>query len=394
MDRPRPARAAVRRLRVAHSRTSLVAVALALTTGATVGVAARAAAAPPPCNNTPQITDASGDGHHPGTDVLAAWWSESSGHVQAVIQVRAGIFVAEHDDAQINGSGFALVFNQGGVTRYVRATAPAQDHASDPVAFDYGTYTSPGGFASAGATTGTAERSSGAGTVQVDVPGVTAGALLTNSYVLTYDGINSGVPDWVDHAPGGVDPTEASFGADYVVGSCGGPAPVTGESSVVLNAPSKVTGRKTVTVSGRVLPALGGVAVTLTRTGAKPMTLTSAADGSFRARMAIGETSRLRAAAAGISSRELTLTMYSKVRIKVKRRHGGSVRVTGTVDPKLPGRVLWLRSNAVTPSARTTARNGKFRLTLKHPRRGRYQAIFIPSGKRAERATSNTGVIR
>lgn len=345
-----------------------------------------ARAAPPACNNWVggiQIPDASGDGHHPGTDVLAAWWSESSGHLQAVIQVRAGIFVAEHDDAEVNGSGFVLVYSQGGVTRYVRASAPAIDHASDPVAFDYGVYTSPGGFASSGATTGTVERSTGPGTVLVDVPGAAAGDLLSRSFVITYDGINGGVPTWVDHAPGGEDPAEASFGADYIAGACGATA------SLDLSAPSNVTGRRTVTVTGRVLPARAGVSVVLTRSPGTPLTLTSAADGAFSARVPIGETTRLRAAAAGIASRELTLTMHAKVRIKVRGRV-----VTGTVDPKLPGRVLWLRSNAVTPSARTTARNGRFRLVLKHPRRGRYQAVFIPSGKRAERAISNTGVIR
>jgi hypothetical protein len=347
-----------------------------------------ARAAPPACNNSPQITDANADGHHPGTDVLAAWWSEDSGRLQAVIQVRAGIFVAEHDDAEVNGSGFALVFSQGGVTRYVRANAPAQDHQSDPVTFDYGTYTSPGAFASAGATTGAAERSTGAGALTIDVPGVSAGTLLTNAFVVTYDGISGGVPDWVDHAPGGVDPTEASFGADYVAGSCGAVS-APGVTSVDLSAPAKVTGRKSVLLRGRVSPARGGVSVTLTRSSGKTLTLTSAADGTFSARVPIGETTRLRASAAGIASRELTVTMHSKVRIKVKGR-----RVTGTTDPPLPGRVLWLRSNAVTPSARTTARDGRFRLTLKHPRRGRYQAVFIPSGKRAERAISNTGVIR
>jgi hypothetical protein len=160
-------------------------------------------------------------------------------------------------------------------------------------------------------------------------------------------------------------------------------------TSVELNASAKVTGRKTVTVTGRVLPARAGVAVALTPSVGKPLALSSAGDGSFSARVPIGETTRLRASAAGIFSRELTLTMYAKVRIKVRGRV-----VTGTVDPKLPGRVLWLRGNAVTPSARTTARNGRFRLVLEHPRRGRYQAVFVPSGKRAERATSNSGVIR
>ena len=105
--------------------------------------------------------------------------------------------------------------------------------------------------------------------------------------------------------------------------------------------------------------------------------------------MAVGETTKLRASAAGIASRELTLTMRSKVRVEVARRRDGSAVVTGTTDPKLPGRVLWLRSNAVTPSARTGASDGRFRLTLRRPRRGRCQAVFIPSGARAERATSN-----
>ena len=128
--------------------------------------------------------------------------------------------------------------------------------------------------------------------------------------------------------------------------------------------------------------------------GTATTTLTSAADGTFSARVAIGETTRLRAVAEGIGSTELTVTARTKVRIKVVNRKDGSAVVTGTVDPKLPGRVLWLRSNAVTPSARTTTRNGTFRLRLKHPRRGRYQAVVIPTGERAERATSNTGVIR
>jgi hypothetical protein len=70
------------------------------------------------------------------------------------------------------------------------------------------------------------------------------------------------------------------------------------------------------------------------------------------------------------------------------------VVVTGTTSPQLKGRVLWLRDHAVRPSARATARNGRFTLRLKHPRRGRYQAVYIPTGNRAERSTSNTGVIR
>ena len=136
--------------------------------------------------------------------------------------------------------------------------------------------------------------------------------------------------------------------------------------------------------------------VTLTLRGLKTAqaTATSAADGTFRFRLAIGETTRLRAAANGINSSELPVTARTKVKIKVRNRADGSVVVTGTVDPKLPGRVLWLRTNATRASAKTTTRNGKFTLRLKHPRPGRYQAVVIPSSGRAERATSNTGVIR
>ena len=43
------------------------------------------------------------------------------------------------------------------------------------------------------------------------------------------------------------------------------------------------------------------------------------------------------------------------------------------------------------PAAR---RGGRFTLRLRAPRAGRYQVVFIPSGERAERSTSNTGVIR
>jgi hypothetical protein len=302
------------------------------------------------------------------------------------------------------------VFAVGGRTAYVRVNTPGPDHPTHPVTYDYGTYTSPGGFASAGATTGTVEVATG-GTATVDVPaatGAVAGAKLSDPFVVTYDGISGGVPDWVDHAPGGTDPGEASYGADYVVGSCGGettppggtPGPGTTASTAVtalqLDAPARVNGRRTVTIRGQVLPARAGVSVALTRTAHSTVVshLTSGADGTFSARIAIGETTRLRAAAEGIGSRELTVTAATKVKIKVRRDSGGSAVVTGQVDPKLPGRVLWLRSNAVTPSAKTTTRNGTFRLRLKHPRPGRYQAVVIPTGNRAERATSNTGVIR
>jgi len=359
---------------------------------ALAAVPATAGAAPPaPCNNAPQITDVSGDGHHDGTDVLAAWWSEASGHLQAVIQTRSGLWLAQHDDAQVNGSGYALVYNG---SSYLRARGPAADRPADPVLFDYGTYTAAGGFVAAGTTTGATE-SGPSGTVTIDVPPVAPGTRLAAPYVLTYDGINDGQPTWVDHAPGGESPTDPSVGADYIVGSCNA-APTT-TTAVTLSAPKSVTGAKTVTVSGKVTPARGGVAVTISRDAYKDATstATTAADGSYSVKLAIGETTRLRAVAETIGSNELTVTAKSKVRIKVKRRaKDGAAIVTGTVDPKLPGKVQWLPSNGVKPVARTTTKSGKFRLVIKHPKRGRYQAVVIPDGERAERATSNTGVIR
>jgi hypothetical protein len=384
-----------------HTSRALAAV---LAVSASILVVANAGAAPPPCNGAAGIADVSGDGHHPGTDVLSAWFSDSSGHLQAVVQVRSGIWVAEHDDAEINGSGFAVLFTLGSQLAYIRANAPAQDHAADGVRYDYGTYTAPNTFQSAGATTGAVEAGPD-GTVTIDLPaafGVTAGTRLGNPFVLTYDGISGGVPDWVDHAPGGTDPADSARGADYIAGACGvvatpppggGPAPTT---SVQLSAPKTVTGRKTVTITGKVLPARAGINVTLTRAAhaTATTTATTAADGTFSARVAIGETTRLRAVAENVGSSELTVTAHSRVRIKLKHAKDGSVTVTGTVDPKFPGKVLWLRSNAVKPSARATTRNGTFRLRLKHPRPGRYQAVVIPNGARAERATSNTGVIR
>lgn len=375
----------------------------ALAAGATLALAASVAlsaptavaAPPPPCNNAPQITDAATDGHHPPTDVLAAWWTEGAGRLQAVIRVYAGTPAAEHDEAETPGAGYAFVFTVGGQTRYVRATLPVNGAPT----FDHGTYTPVGGFTGQGATTGVVETAAN-GTVTIDVPGAPAGASLTRAFVLTYDGINGSETTWVDHAPSGALPTDPAVGGDYVVGSCNATPPVgtvPAPTSVELKAPSKVTGRKTVTVTGRVLPA-GTWPVVLTRTAGKqatPTNLTTAADGTFSTRVAIGETSDLRAVSLNVGSPELTVTARSTVRIKVRNRKDGSAVVTGTVDPKLPGRIQWLRTNAIKPAARTRTRsNGTFTLRLKKPKRGRYQVVFIPSGERAERSTSNTGVIR
>ena len=117
------------------------------------------------------------------------------------------------------------------------------------------------------------------------------------------------------------------------------------------------------------------------------------ADGSFSLLLPVGETTRVRAVADGLGSQTRTITVVSTVRIAVRERAGGAVVVRGTVRPRLPGRVLLLRRGAVKPTATAKARGGRFRIRLAAPRRGRYQAVFIPSGARAERSTSNTGAI-
>ena len=86
-----------------------------------VSAPAPATAAPAPCGGQPQITDAKGDGHHLATDVLSAWFSEAGSHLQAVIKVDSGTWVPDHPPA--NGE-WALLFDVGGLTRYVRVTGP------------------------------------------------------------------------------------------------------------------------------------------------------------------------------------------------------------------------------------------------------------------------------
>ncbi len=233
--------------------------------------------------------------------------------------------------------------------------------------------------------------------------------------MLTYDGITGADAHWVDRAPGGVTPDGTEFGADYVVGGCspGAPNPgipgtpgtpsdpqpatgPTGLSAISLKAPSKRTGSGQVQVTGRITPARAGVSVAITAQAKRSVTrqVTTGADGSFSLRVPVSETTRVRAVAEGLGSQTLTVQLYSKVRIKLRRTASGAVVVTGTTSPKLTGRILWLRTDDVRAGARTTARNGRFTLRLKHPKAGRYQAVYIPSGDRAERSTSNTGVIR
>jgi hypothetical protein len=351
--------------------------------------------APPPCGGQPQISDAAGDGHHPATDVLSAWFSEASGRLQAVIKVDAGNWFPDHPPGPAR---WALLFDVGGQTRYVRAVAP------DLPPFDYGTWAAPDVFTSAGPSLGALTGGPG-GTATIDVPGQTGavtGAVLTNPFVLTYDG-----DGLIDRAPGGTTPGGTEYGADYVVGSCGGAGTpgggtpgsggggAAGVSAVQLLAPAKRVGAGRVRVRGSIAPARADVPVELTMTGRSAvLRLTTRADGTFSTSLRLTQTSSLRAMAGGLGSEVRTITMFSKTRITVRRLRGGGVLIGGRVNPALPGRVLLLRTDAVRPAARTSARKGRFRFRFNRLRPGRYQAVFIPSKGRAERSTSNKGVVR
>jgi hypothetical protein len=349
---------------------------------AAVASATPAVAAPAPCGGTAQIADPVGDGHHNNSDITAAWLSEAAGRLQAVIQPRAAVWEPAHDDS--DAAGFALIYSVGGETRYVRAEAPR----GAPVRFDHGTWSAAGGFASAGATTGEAA----ADAVTIDVPGLPAATVLTRLFVLTYDGADASGPHWVDRAPGGTGPEEDAFGADFVTGACtaGGPGPGPGgavtTTAVELDTRRRVVGGGSTAIGGRVLPARAGVAVAVTA-GKRVREAVTQADGSFSLVLPLKETTRVRAVAEGIASQTRTVTVVSTVRIKVR----GHV-LRGRVRPALPGRVLLLRRGAVKPTQTVKPREGRFRVRIARP--GRYQAVYIPSGKRAERSTSNTGVIR
>ncbi|MCX6388948.1 MAG: hypothetical protein NTX07_09545 [Solirubrobacterales bacterium] len=351
------------------------------------------AAAPEPCGGTAQIDDASGDGHHIPEDVLAAWFAESGDSVSAVIQVRQAVWEPQHDDSDV--AGYSMLYSFGGQTHYVRAQAP---RPPDSILYDYGTWTRVGGFISAGTTTGIAVEGYH-GTVTVNIPaaaGVTRGTKLGSPFVLVYDGIVSGEPHWVDRAPGGVTPDDGlERGADFVVGSCSVEPPVV-TSAVVLKAPTRITGKANVTLTGTVVPARAGVAVALTVQGraSRVVQLTTGADGSFRSVVAVSETTRFRAVAETIASQTRTLTVYSTVRISIRKIRAGIWQADGIVNPALPGSALLLRTNAYRPTATGKVLNGRFSIRLKNPTRGSYEAVYIPIGTTAERSTSNIGALR
>jgi hypothetical protein len=400
---------------VATVRTSITALVAA--TGLSLGSGSPAlAAAPAPCGGIVQISDASADGHHENTDVVSGWFSEQSGRLQGVIKVTLGDWRPMHVDS--DAAGWALLFEVAGQTRYVRVEAPK----AGPIRYDYGTWTLAAGFVSAGPTAGEVTTGAG-GTATIDVPaetGAAPGGLLARPFVLTYEHVPTALDPyhWVDRGPGGVTPSEAAFGGDYVVGSCPGSAagtaagdpagagtvgagpPTPTTTGIVLAAPERVVGAGRVRASGRVVPARGGVPVRVTAAPRRPSkatfarSVTTLADGSFAVSIPLSETSIVNATAEGINAQTRTITVRSRVRMTLRRLASGKSVASGWVSPRLPGRVLLLRTNASVPSATTSIRRGYFQFPAERFIRGRYQAVYIPLGNRAERSTSASGVIR
>jgi hypothetical protein len=393
------------------ARIAPVSAVLASAVGLSLVCPAALAAAPAPCGGVVQISDASGDAHHPNTDVLSAWFSEQSGRLQAVIKVTTGDWRPMHVNSTT--ASWAMLFDVAGHTQYVRVVASQ----ALQITYDYGTWTLAGGFVSAGVTTG--EVTTGpAATATIDVlaaTGAAAGTVLARPFVLTYES-DPTEPGPVDRAPGGVTASEAAYGADYVVGSCqpsgtagsgaGDGTPIGGAevapttTAVVLDAPKRIVGARRVRASGRVIPARGGVLVQITtkaRGSSKAAivrAVTTLADGSFSALMPVSESSTMTAVAERINAQTRTVVVQSTVRMTLRRLANGTTVASGRVTPRLPGRVLLLRSDAAIASARTVVRRGRFRFAARRLARGRYQAVFIPSGGRAERSTSRSALIR
>jgi hypothetical protein len=375
----------------------LAAASAAMLAALAIAAAPASAAAPPPCGGVAQVIDTTG-GHHPATDLLSAWFSEANGRLQAVVRVQAGTWLPEHTDEAIDVAGYAVLWEAGGRTAYVRLQVSPAGAAS----YDYGTFDG-ARFQSEGPSAGEIVYAPFGGTATIDVPAATGavpGAVLARPFALTYDGTSAdGLPHWVDQAPGVDKPGDPARGTDFTVGSCvGGQPSGNAVTAVELKAPKRVRGGAVVEVSGRVVPAIAGVAVELTQRDRRTKVLraTTGADGGFTLRLAVHESTELRAVAAGVSSATVGVSVASLVKIRVRELRSGAVRVLGQLRPALPGRLLLLGAEEVAPSATRAAgkRRFAFRFGAGKLAPGRYQVVYVPAKGRAERSTSNTVTVR
>ena len=349
-----------------------------------------ASALPPPaCDPAVVINDSHTDGHHGPTDVLSAWLSEEDGgDLQAVIKVDLGNWDAEHDEDEIV-AGYVFLFTVNGATRFVRLSVDVDFQAT----YDYGTYTFPNTFTSQGMTTGRREPEptlppwSGDGTAVIDIPTIVAddGDLLTDTFVLTYDGIVGGPPNpptWVDAAPGGelagrgrvrallprrrvrrrpaqraADGYRRAEGDDLGHGD-----PCRGRRRRRDHARDAERDLQHYDRSRRHL-----------------------LDPNVRAREDDGRRGRRRSS----QSQTRTIRVRSEVTIKAKELANGKTKITGKTNPALPGRIQLFKTTAFFPTTTKQIGGGTFQLPAKNLKPGRYQVLYTPRGGRALRDFSN-----
>ena len=311
--------------------SAVIALIAALALAAALPAGGNVVIAPPaPCSPGVVMNDAFGDGHHKPTDVLRAWLSEANGRLQAVIEVQLGTWVPEHDEPQVVG-GYAFLFTVGGVTRFVRMSVDESNVAT----FDYGTWTLAGGFVPEGVTTGDRDTNPvGSAAAWITVPAslVAPGAILTDTFVITYDGIISGVPTDVDQAPGGTHPNDPARGPDFIVGSC---------AVVSIAAPASLKGAKPRVTSRAASPRPPRASPWRSRARAqapssrtRPRTRSATSPSrcpSVRPRAQATNTAN------GIDSTTRTIIMRSVVTIRAIRLPNGKTRIKGTTSPWLPG---------------------------------------------------------
>ena len=223
---------------------------------------------------------------------------------------------------------------------------------------------------------------------RLEATGAVPGAILARPFVLTYDGIDGVEPHWVDRAPGGVTPDGIEFGADYVVGGLSGSGGGAGSVSpgpdhgVALRSPGPPRRRRRCAPQrAGSSPPRAGVVVTLRMTARKAdrpagdhprRTARSSRGCRSRRPPGFGPTPGPRIA----NPHDQRLLGVRIVRSAAPRRHGTGrradpARAAGT-GPLARGDV----GDAVWPSRPPGA--GRSRSGCGNPRRGRFQAVFIP----------------
>ena len=325
-----------------------------------------------------------------------------AGRLQAVIQPRAAVWEPAHDES--DAAGFALLYTAGGAD--CATCAPWRRAA--PARFDHGTWTARRRLRQRRRRR-PARRRRGRRRVTIDVPAIAPGTVLARPFVLTYDGGTGADLHWVDRAPGGDDarrrrssaPTTSSAraAAAWPARPARAAAPATDHGGRSSTRPARVVGGGSAH-GRRPRRARRGPAsrVALTATaraaGRAPRAVTQA-DGSFSLLLPIGETTR-RARRRG-GDRLADAHDHRRLDGPHPRAPAGAA---ARPRPRAPS-TRAARPRAAAPPRRRRAHRhreapatGASRFRLAPPARGPLPGRLHPVRRRAERSTSNTGVIR